>query len=172
MKMIFRHLLCLGALVFAVNAQAQVCEEPQAIVADSGSYESLFTGQRVAAPGTARGFSDVIVASHLIDASDQVQAQLKRSFGFRYFLYCKGVGPSLIPVEIRVTHPPITNPQTSQISNQNALRDVAWANQDRRNLQTTFTFNEPWELVPGLWHVQVFYRDLLLIEKSYSVVVR
>ena len=101
---------------------------------------------------------------HLVETTDRVEARICERFGIMF------AAPGLpawrtLPVTIRVRHPLIVRPDGVQ-SELETWRSAL----GRERAMSGFDFNEPWELVPGTWTIEVVYRDEVLASQRFDVV--
>jgi hypothetical protein len=75
-------------------------------------------------------------------------------------------GYPIILARMRVTHPPTTNPRTG-----NATTVDEWARPINAGIgrYSGWRFDETWEMVPGVWTMQVVYEGRVLVEQSFQV---
>jgi hypothetical protein len=159
-----RVVLAIGLLAASLSAgQAQVLQRIE--ITEYGVY-TLETEKSAAAPGTAAGAIDEVSAVDLVQSTTVVPAQIGTAFGFRYKL----VGPAKATVTLKnVTHVPapgMHNPQTGNVT----LTDTFF--QDRKiagEYYRLFHFTEPWEIVPGLWTLEIWEGDRALVSQGFLV---
>lgn len=101
----------------------------------------------------------------LIKETDEVEADVGTSFGFRYMLE----GPNdEIPVTIKVIHPnPIKDPDTGK-----EIAVSEWGQfvpSNFVNWNTGWSFGSEWEIVPGEWLIQLYIDDRKVLEKKFTV---
>jgi hypothetical protein len=106
----------------------------------------------------------VVRSKELLSQSLSIQVGLGASMGFRYFID----GPENSAVlTVRATHPPLTNPATGrttvvdQWAQPVTVRRMYW--------NTGWTFQQPWELVPGTWTIDLFRGTEKLQSLSFEV---
>jgi hypothetical protein len=134
-------------------------------ITEYGVY-SMQAEKSAAAPSTAAGSIDEASSVDLVQATTVVPAQLGAAFGFRY----KMSGPPKMTVTLKnVTHVPapgMRNPQTGNVT----LTDTFF--QDRKivgEYYRLFRFTEPWEIVPGLWTLEIWEGDRALASQGFLV---
>jgi hypothetical protein len=144
-------------------ANAQVLQRID--ITEYGTY-TLETAKSAAAPGTASGAIDEVSAVDLVQSTTVVPAQIGTAFGFRYKL----VGTPKATVTLKnVTHVPepgMHNPQTGNVT----LTDTFF--QERKiagEYYRLFHFTEPWEIVPGLWTLEIWDGDRSLVSQGFLV---
>ena len=119
-------------------------------------------------PHTATGTRKFIKNVVFTDQTYKVPAQLGTRFGFGAVLVGKPEGRSV--TVRRVTLFPkkgITNPVTGKTTYQDEamLSKVIGAES-----HFGYSFDHPWEMVPGPWTFQVWYGDQKLLEQTFTVV--
>lgn len=90
-------------------------------------------------------------------------------FGFRYSLIGSPQGVE-VPVLIVTIFPApgLHNPKTGQVFH----RDEYLSTKLLGGISyTDYGFDEPWELVPGLWTFQVWYQNRMLVEPRVTPTV-
>jgi hypothetical protein len=117
---------------------------------------------------TAAG-NDSISHLHLTATTHTVPLRLRVMFGFQYRL----VGaPSGAPVLIKevVLFPPggLRLPGKPPVPLESHEATVKIGD----TLPLTWKFDNPWELVPGLWTLQVWSGDRKLVEQSFTVLAQ
>jgi hypothetical protein len=134
-------------------------------ITEYGVY-TMETEKSAAAPGTAAGSVDEVSSVDLVQATTVVPAQLGTAFGFRYKL----IGPPKATVTLKnVTHVPppgMRNPQTGNVT----LTDFFF--HDRKiagEYYRLFHFTEPWEIVPGLWTLEIWEGDRALVSQGFLI---
>lgn len=99
--------------------------------------------------------------------SDRIPAVLNTRFGVGYFLEGKPDGDSGKVRHLRLFPPGgIVNPKTGQRADS---LDVELNLTVGREWFLGYTFREPWEIVPGVWTIQVWSSNRKLIEKQFTV---
>jgi uncharacterized protein DUF3859 len=135
-----------------------------------GRYEVAGHAGDAPAPRTTRGSVHVVPpldTPRLLDRTDRIPAAVGIRFGVR-FVASQPDGPTIIPLRVRVLHPPTRNPATGRVTEREEWDAEANANLPRF---TGWLFDEAWEVVPGSWTIQILdrERDLVLAEKTFTV---
>jgi hypothetical protein len=135
-------------------------------IIDFGIY-SLDKGERLSSPNTATGFRNVVSNEKLISATDTVPARLGVNFGFRFRIVGKkGTTVTLKKVTL-IPQPGIQNPKTgdtkvrSELSLEKTIGDKDF---------TSYGFDNPWEIVPGIWTIEFWDGDRKLASQSFNIV--
>jgi hypothetical protein len=102
--------------------------------------------------------------------TDKVPALIGTTFGYRYTI--NGIpkdGHTDLTVKIIIPQPGLTNPEIGKTFHALVLL--------HKNLKISsthhafLTFEEKWDLIPGVWKIQVWYEGTRLIEKAFTVYV-
>lgn len=161
-----RFAILLAALALAaLPAAAQPA--PELHVTGSGEFVATRdVGPRD--PAAASEGSDAVVMvedPRIVRRTKQIEAQLCRRFGFMFTL--ENLGPDgTVDLTVTSVHPPILHP-SGRIST--GVTYQMSVSSDRPGL-VGFSFDDPWELVPGTWTFSVHLGDRLLTEQRYDVV--
>jgi hypothetical protein len=152
-------------LLLPIAAIVQAADPGFEIVA-YGTYGDFVADERMQTPGSSSGDVGVIAGeTHLepVVATDRIAAAPGVRFGFQF------VARNLrtfddVPVEIRVTHPPMMLPdgRVSTIDHwpmhaQGIPRFTGWL------------FEHDYELVPGEWTIAVVHDGAVAVEKTFHV---
>jgi hypothetical protein len=173
-----RALFAACLLIFPLNAaQAQLFEflrEKKPVIptvervdiTEFGIYTTS-TQTKQPAPGTAVGALDEESNITLVQSTTTVPARLGVEFGFRY----KVVGPAPGAINLKnitaIPPPGIRNPTTGNIT----LTSVF--NQDRNiggEYYRLYHMTEPWEVVPGVWRLELWDGDRNLASQGFVLV--
>jgi len=71
-----------------------------------------------------------------------------------------------------LTHPAIMKPDGSSETQSTARMGPFPVSDGRLRSSYGFTFDHPYEMVPGAWQIQVSYHDHVVAEKSFHVVTQ
>jgi hypothetical protein len=135
-------------------------------ITEFGIYTTS-TQNKQPAPGTAAGALDEESNIALQQSTTTLPARLGVEFGFRY----KVVGPTPGAVNLKnitvIPPPGIRNPTTGNIT----LTSVF--NQDRNvggEYYRLYHMTEPWEVVPGVWRLELWDGDHSLASQAFLLV--
>jgi hypothetical protein len=132
---------------------------------------------RRAAPETSIGFLHEVPALDtpaVREHTDRIAGTVGNRFGL---LFCAQGGEvpgdeddestdDLAPIHIRVLHPPARNPATGQTTD----RDEWDAPANLGIIRFTgWRFDEPWEIVPGTWTIEILQRGTVMARKEFIV---
>lgn len=132
-----------------------------------GIYSVVDINRVVSTPKTIARQSNLMHSARLVKSTDVVPARIDTIFGFEFQLPHIGRLEEVI-LTIKLIHPPMKEPGSMNAATEGE-HDVFV---DFSNRQVAFfCFNRDWELVPGKWTFQVYYKEQLLTEKSFSVVL-
>ena len=155
----------LACAFWAAPARAQAV--PEARVVEYGEYVARRDlGVLPPDPDAGRTAPLVIVDQpRFVERTDRIEARPCRGFGIRFRL-----GPpdpaGTTRVTVRVTHPPMALPggevRETGTYPQQVGREPGFAG---------YSFDEPWEMVPGTWTYAVLSGDKVLVEQRFEVVL-
>jgi hypothetical protein len=134
-------------------------------ITDYGTYEAEKIDRITETSGLAR---DAVNNVQLLGITNTIPAKVGIKFGFRYTI----VGD---PLEARVTlkaviiYPPegALSPKTG------LLHTVSYLKSDRIGASSSFvgySADDPWEVVPGVWTVQLWVGNKKFAEQSFNMV--
>jgi hypothetical protein len=165
------------ASVTAVHAQAV----QRIDITEYGIYTTQ-TASSVAEPGTASGRIEMVANTKLMQSTTVVPARVGVEFGFRYKIVGQATtalagqnnatlaGQADPKVTLKyVTHipaPGIRNPATKNVT----LTNIFY--QDHRvgeELYRLYRFTDSWEVVPGVWTLEIWEGDRQLVSQGYQV---
>lgn len=96
----------------------------------------------------------------------RIQASLGTRFGVSVQINGSPYLEVVPDISTRVTHPPMTNPATREVSIQSewmSPMNIGYAR------YAGWQFEEPWELVPGVWKIEILRGKELLVAKEFTV---
>lgn len=134
----------------------------------TGSGE--FVARRDAGPrdlGAAADSDAVVMVEdpRIVSRASRIEARLCRRFGFMFTL--ENAGPDgMLEVTVTSTHPPIVHP-SGRVST--GVTYPMAVSTERPGL-VGFSFDNPWELVPGTWTFSVRHGNRALTEQRFEVV--
>jgi uncharacterized protein DUF3859 len=150
----------------SVNAYAQGPQVERIDVVEYGIYAANKRSV-VSAPNTATGSRHLLNGIRHVESTRTVPARLGVRFGFRYTVVGAPAGTPVALHIVTIFPPPgLQNPATRQIKAQSEY-----------DIQTTignspykdYGFDHDWELVPGIWTMQVWYQGRKLVEQEFTV---
>ena len=133
-------------------------------VLERGTYRAD-TLARTPMPGTT-GVINTIQNARLISSSTSIPGLLGVRFGLRYLL--RGESAALVPLRLVIVFPPagLRNPTTGQtfFSSEHTVSVRAGA-----SLYWEYSFENQWEIVPGLWQFEFWEGETKLGEQRFCV---
>jgi len=162
----FRSIVIAVAFLFgAAAAQAQTMTRVD--VYEYGSYRS---NPGVEVDKTHAGFSHKhIDGIDLIESTRTIVAQLGGAFGFRYKTTGRSPG-ALIPLTIVVKFPPegvLSGDGKTPVVGDEYVETAVTGGDDF----LTWKFENPSDLVPGIWLIEIWQGDKKLAEQPFKVIL-
>ncbi len=117
------------------------------------------------AENTSLGKMTVLEDIELVKQSDVINAATGTQFGVKYLVKGSPKGTN-VALSVRLLHPPTINPDAKKPSTSETW--VANAKVGSANY-SGWIFEYAWEMVPGDWILQLFYKDSKLLEKKFIV---
>jgi hypothetical protein len=155
-------LLCFALVLPAADARA----ETRAEIFDAGIYELDFV-RTVEAPNTASGTQSIVQNEKLLERTTCIPAARGIRFGFRYRVFGEPAGQVALRM---VNHYPadgLRNPATNKVHYTGEVVQPAIAG--GISLYTGYGFDEDWEVVPGIWVFEIWYKGKLLASQKFEV---
>jgi hypothetical protein len=156
-------------LSVVVSACANVAP-PTARIDWAGTYNELGT-RRINFPSSITGkHSRSIGIWQLAQRTTEVTASLGERFGISY-TFEAGSSDTAVRHRVIWSFPEggLTNPITKKTANMNDWEKTCRVG---KTCLAGWIFNEPWELVPGIWNVEIWVGDKRLIRQSFKVSVK
>jgi hypothetical protein len=155
------HLTILAMLIFIFGCAGSQVDPKNIFGAEIIDYGicTINLKETVSSDTTASGYYNVTEGVEFTDKTTNISAAMGISFGIKYVVNGEPEG-SKVKLKLVVIHPPIKGKAKSS-----AMVDAkigTWR-------ADFYTFNENYELVEGEWIFQIFYKDDLLIDKSFTV---
>ena len=156
-------------LLASSAAYAQAPRIDRIDVGEFGIFTADTTGQ-VSAPGSVTGTRNVVTDIRLAETTRTIPAQLGVRFGFRYTVVGAPAG-TIVPLQIVAVYP---NPGVIDPATQQRAAESRWDAAVAIGTMTYsgYKFDNSWEIVPGVWTLQVWYQGRKLAEQSFTVVKR
>jgi len=154
-------------LCWAASATAEPPSVARADVRWAGLYEADI-GATIAQPNTAAGRTNQLVNTRKLQATTTVEGRLGVSFGLEYALIGKPSGASVpITIVVHLPKPGLKNPARAE-----RIYREQWTAAPKpiggSNI-VGYTFEQAWEVVPGLWNFEIWSDDQKLGEQSFCV---
>lgn len=164
MSAAMRYFVFVFALMMGPLPAADPVSVTRAELQEYGVFKEEVTG-KTDNPTTVSGYINRTSSQKLVTSTDQIEGKLQVSFGITYVVEGRPKDGE-IELSIKLSHPPMTNPatgETSTVEENPAESTIGGPNYDG------FTFEQPWEIVPGKWTFEVYHEGRLLLEKSFTV---
>ncbi len=160
------HRVALPYLLYPLASVAIAADAPRFELVAYGVFDDVTTTGRIAAPGSSDGSIGVVseydVARPTV-VTDRIPAQTGVRFGYTFVVTNRGTFDS-VPVEVRVTHPPLELPDGGRVTVDN------WPMQAQGIPRLTgWRFDHDYELVPGAWTIAVLHEGAVVVEKTFCV---
>lgn len=154
-------LVCLAA----TRAGGEEGRPDSVVILDAGIYENRIEG-RVPADRTATGNLLMVSGDRLVTATDTICARLGMTFGFEYRIVGLPLGaPATLDYVTRFPAPGVVNSGGQRFEKNEFTQSVYIGLSSVRS----YTFEEPWEMVPGIWVFEFHHQGRKLGEKSFTV---
>jgi hypothetical protein len=159
------------SLIFLLLASADAwAQAPQIGRIDITAYGiyTANTQSQEAAPNTAAGTVSILSDIQHAATTQTVPAQQGVRFGFNYVVVGAPAG-AIVPLHMVTVFPPpgLANPATQQTKSQSEYdTSAAIGTPSYKGYQLT----DLWEVVPGVWTMQVWSQGRKLAEQKFTVV--
>jgi hypothetical protein len=162
MRLVLSFLLLIAASV-GCAAQTPKIEILQAGIIDLGKVLS-----ENAAPGTTSGSVNKVQDYKFIETTTTIPAKIGISFGFKHRVVGQPTGKKVdLRVVDRFPPPGIRNTSTNQMQQSDEYVVTKSLGQ---TTATASTFDDDGDLVPGVWTIEIWYKDQKLAEQRFTVV--
>jgi len=171
-----KHTSRQGALIVLAGWLSATCAEAktakvQPIIAkvqriDTFDY-GIYLANKVATKTNDLGVTyHTVNDAQLIASTDTIPAQLGVKFGFRYTIIGKPED-AIVTVRQVTVYPPtgVVSPKMGVLH----TNSFSTRNQIGSPFGAGYEIDEPWELVPGVWTIQLWVGDQKLAEHSFTV---
>jgi|SRR3954449_5551560 hypothetical protein len=153
-------------LCLAGSAAAQPARIDRITIVESGLLEARKIDQ-VTTPGTASGHTSVLDSVVFYESSRRVPARVGVQFGVRYRITGAPSGQaSTIRTRWLVPAPGMRNPLTGKVTRVDEADETVVMGTDRL---AGYKFGQPWEIVPGLWTLELWSDDRKLGSVTFTV---
>ena len=138
----------------------------RATIANAGIYE-LKIARSVGDTNLAGSSRYVVTGTRRLQTTTGIPARVCTSFGFEYMI----IGTPLsaeVPIKMvtKFPTPGLRNPETQQTT----YRHETVVNRTIGRVHfRSYTLEEQWELVPGVWTFELWYQDRKLAEQSFTL---
>ena len=157
-----RALAPLAVLALALAAPAQASGQVE--IKDFGFYDLSVDGS-VPAPEDVSGTRNIVSNIRLQRQTEEIDAQLGRSFGFRFRIS----DPALYgqTLTLRTIFPPLTNPESKRTMTTQDRQFTATG----ETLYDGYRFDYDWEMAEGIWTFQILHNGKVIGEKKFKVII-
>lgn len=143
---------------------------PRGIVLSFGTTRDLSEAVRSPEPAVPGGVSVFVETIEIAVETDVIEAKIGTSFGLEYSVV--GLQPGQV-VNLRkvMRYPPMHLPDgtVSQGFSKQLTPTVARSDGSVANIQG-YSFDEPFELVLGVWTIEIWSGETLLVHKDFRVI--
>ena len=153
-------------LLASTGSHAQTLQIERIDVVEYGLYTATTTSQEAAdtATGTASALTEIRHAA----TTRTVPAQQGVRFGFRFTVVGAPVGANVQLHFVTVYPiPGLRNPATQELK---ALGEYDHSVTIGESSYRGYSLDYDWEVVPGIWTLQIWYQDRKLAEQQFTVV--
>jgi hypothetical protein len=134
-------------------------------IVEAGIYSGRHQGKQ-ASPKTASGTINIVSDRQLLEATAHVCARIGVYFGVTYVLKGAPKGVELaLDLVTRFPEAGMVNAKGERFTHN---QFISGATIGERNVRT-FSFDEPWELVPGTWTFEFHHKGRKIGETSFLV---
>ncbi len=157
----------LALLMFAVQAAAQDARIDRVEVLEFGFYTSDKTGTSTTAPGAAAGRTDTITNVRFLKAPSKVAAGSGVGIGIRFESVGRSRGEETTIRSVwKIPAPGVTNPRSGNTYRQSVVEFKTRVGDVHMR---GYTFDEEWEVVRGVWTLEIWQDDRMLAAHNFTV---
>ena len=159
----------LAALLLIVLLPSRAAAQPLAIdgieIVEFGLYATRVE-QKVSDADAPVGHLNMVSGHRLLETGDEFCAKLNLEFGVKYRVLGKAVGKPAT-LDMVTVFPPsgMTNAAGKRFAKSGFKQAVIIGDTSAR----TYSFEEPWEMVPGVWTFEFHYLGRKLGEKQFKI---
>jgi Domain of unknown function (DUF3859) len=106
----------------------------------------------------------------VVSVSPATEIPAKQGLRFGVDFEITGVSETSESVVAILSHPPIVKPDGSSTTQSSDEMGPFRATDGRIKSSFGFTFDHPYEIVPGDWRIQISFHDHVVAEKSFHVI--
>ena len=134
-------------------------------VIDAGFYKMRLTGKSYDAPKAAAGVWHAAADLELLKETPAKSAVVGTAFGVRFRSEGQPASAKLRSVW-KIPSPGTLNPKSGKTSREDISEFNIKIGADSFR---GYSFDEPWEAVPGEWTLQIWQGDRMLLEQSFMI---
>jgi Domain of unknown function (DUF3859) len=135
-------------------------------IVEFGIY-SVKVEKSVSAVGAASGYRNELSNERLVTATDTMPARLGVNFGFRYQIIGNNGATVTLKKVTLIPQPGIQNPKTGDTK---IRGEISFERVVGGKYYTGFGFDDSWEVVPGIWTIELWDGDRKLASQSFNLV--
>lgn len=155
-------ILCLANLIQAADLQVRAAEIVGYGIFDTSSSSS---GRGFTAASIAQ---DNVKGVQFIEYTTDIPAKLGVNFGIQYVINSRPRGkPIKVTSIVKFPEGGLQRPRGRLYAESRDTHEVTIGGKALHG----YGFDEEWELVPGIWIFELWYRDVRLIKKTFNVYV-
>jgi hypothetical protein len=158
-----------AALMFAAQARAQDMRIDRLEVIDAGFYDAGNAAVSGTTPSaeTVTGLVQELRDVKLMAEPPATTAKVGVGFGVRFRSFGERDGERAMLRSVwTIPEPGIVNPTNGKTYRQSVAE---FATTIGTNHMRGYTFEQPWEVVPGTWTLEIWQGDRKLLEKSFAI---
>jgi hypothetical protein len=133
-------------------------------ISDYGIISAQHVEQKVSTSNPPHK-ENISINPKVIKRTTEIPAILGEGFGYIYVIKGEPKG-KLIPITIAYRVPEQKNPETGKIY---STFELKFDREIGSEYHTAYRFDEEWELVPGKWSIEIFYRGKKVLEKTFNI---
>jgi hypothetical protein len=155
-----------GIVLGLISAPALAQHVERIEIVEYGVYAAP-SANTVAAPGTASGVVHEVPQIKLVEKTQTIPARVGVRFGIEYRIVGSATD-NQVNLKRMTIFPGggLRNPSTGKV----VTRDEATEPHAIGDLQYSgYVFDDPWELVPGTWTIELWFEDKRLASQSFTV---
>ena len=108
------------------------------------------------------------------DTVEAITLKLGANFGIKStFMTNNPLNPdaqNLLPIKVKWTHPPLVNPETNSDYRSTPYWSSQYFTTNKKELMAGYNMTNAWEMVPGLWKVELFCDAQVIATHSFELV--
>jgi hypothetical protein len=144
--------------------------------ADESKYTVEILDYGICTTKTTNSFQDPRNATKSLDTTnirflkktDKVEGKIEVEFGILYKIHGPSEPRKVPGQHIWIFPKAMTNPKNNRTS-QRAARDFSYTLEE--NWHSAYSFDNDWEIIPGVWRVEIWVAGQKLAEKSFTVTI-
>jgi len=156
--------LVVAQLLFGLaTCNAQTDPSESVALLEFGIFKKISSLDDLHDSGTISGRRHAVAKAELVEQTTNIPARVGTSFGFRV-KYPRKTPDAIVRCTAKCLHPKLTDPSTGR-SSEVEQWDVSSLSGSEEYIG--YTLDNPWELVPGEWKIQLWVGPKLMVEKTF-----